>query len=317
MSEFIGKQIEVGLAIEGTRNTGETVADKWLKKVKADIMVKSEKVTDDSTFGKLESGEGGRTIKTWYEGTLEGIIHADAIGYLLQNIYGASTPSGSSGAYSHAFTLDQTIEHDTLTIFNHDSAVSKKALAGGMISSLEISASVDDYVRFKAEVSALSSATSSDTPSYDDEVDFIGKDITIEIADTEAELSSSPTVLKAKNVTVTYDTGLIRDHVFGAVAPNNQFNANMSIEIDLTLNYTDTTFEDLYKTDDYKYMQIEIANDGNEGITFLFNKVQVIEWSKSGDADKLVTQEVKLKAFYNADDDAQSEVTLENNVASY
>lgn len=317
MSEFIGKQIEVGLALEGTRNTGETVADKWLKKVKADIMVKQEKVTDESTFGKLESGEGSRIVKTWYEGSLEGIIHANAIGYLLQNIYGASADSGSSGAYVHVFTLAQDIEHDTLTIFNHDSTVSKKALAGGMISSLEISASVDDYVRFKAEVSALSSATSSDTPAYDPETDFIGKDITISMADTEAELASSPLVLKAKNVTITYDTGLIRDHVFGAVAPDNQFNANMSIEIDLTLNYTDTTFEDLYNSDEYKYLEIAIESEGNEAMTFLFNKVQVIDWSKSGDASALVVQEVKLKAFYNADDDSQSEVTLENDVASY
>lgn len=315
MSEFIGKQIEVGLTKEGTRNTAEALCSRWLKKVKADIMVKEEKVSDNSTRGRLEGGEGARIVKTWYEGSLEGIVHADAIGFLLFNIYGASTDSGSTGNYSHALTLAQSIAHATFTIFSHDGAVNKQKLNGGMVNKLEISASVDDYVRFKADVTAIGSASSALTPTYSAESDFIGKDITIKIADTEAGLTGA-TAIKVKNATINIDTGLIRDHVFGSLTPDNLYNSNLDFTLSITVNHADTTFLDLYKAETYKYVLIDIKGTGNPELKFTLHKAQVIEWSKNGDADALVTEEVTFKAFYNATDSAQTKCVLVNSLAT-
>lgn len=315
MSEFIGKQIEVGLSKEAVRNTAEATCSRWLKKVKADLMVREEKVVDDSTRGRLEGGEGARIVKTWYEGSLEGIVHADAIGFLLMNIYGASTDTGSTGNYSHALTLAQSIAHATFTIFSHDSAVNKQKLNGGMVSKLEISATVDDYVRFKAEVSAIGSAVSAVTPAYLAENDFIGKDITIKIADTEAGLAGA-TAIKVKNATIKIDTGMIRDHVFGSVSPDNHYNTNLDFELSITLNHSDMTFLDLYKAETYKYVLVDIKGTGNPELKFTLHRAQVTDWSKSGDADKLVTEEVTFKAFYNATDSAQTKCVLVNSLAT-
>jgi len=315
MSEYIGKQIEVGLSKESVRNTAEATCSRWLKKVKADIMVKEEKVIDDSTRGRLEGGEGARIVKTWYEGSIEGIVHADAIGFLLYNIYGASTDSGSAGNYSHTLTLAQSIAHSTFTIFSHDSAVVKQKLNGGMVSKLEISATVDDYVRFKADVVAIGTASSALTPSYSAESDFIGKDITIKIADTEAGLAGA-TAIKVKNATIKIDTGLIRDHVFGSLSPDNLYNSNLDFELVITLNHGDTTFLDLYKAETYKYVLVDIKGSGNPELKFTLHKAQVIDWAKAGDADKLVTEEVTFKAFYNATDGAQTKCVLVNSLAT-
>lgn len=317
MSDFIGRQIEIGLAVEGTRNTAETTAQAWLKKVKADIQLRAEKVNNNSTQGRLESYEGTRKTKQWYDGTLEGIVNANSIGFFLYNIYGTCDDGGTSGAYTHDFTLDQTIEHPTLSIFAFDSDVDMKVLNGGMVSKMEISASVDDYVRYKIDMSALEEDTSSETPSYSAEADFIGKDITVKLADSEAGLPSA-TALKVKNATISYNTGLIRDHVFGAVAPDNSFNSMLDIDISLTLNYADETLKDMFENDTEKVMQVAMTN-GSADLTFTFYKVVVTDWSRSGDSDKLVTQEVKLKAYYDGTYGvtAQSAVSLTNTYEAY
>lgn len=314
-NEFIGKQIEVGISKEASRGVAESTCSRWLKKVKADLMVKAEKIIDDSTRGRLEGGEGARIVKTWVEGTLEGIVHADAIGFLLYNIYGASTDTGSTGNYSHAMTLAQSIVHSTFTLFSHDGAVKKQKFNGGMVNKLEISASVDDYVRFKAEITAIDTASSALTPSYLAESDFIGKDITIKVADTEAGLAGA-TAVKVKNATIKMDTGMIRDHVFGALTPDNLYNSNLNFQLSITLNHSDTTFLDLYKAETYKYVSVAIKGSGNPALTFVLNKAQVVEWAKTGDADKLVTEEVTFQAFYNATDSCQTKCTLVNSLAT-
>jgi hypothetical protein len=70
-------------------------------------------------------------------------------------------------------------------------------------------------------------------------------------------------------------------------------------------------------------MQVAIVGEANIGsgnhpsLTFLFNKVQVTDWSRTSTGDDLVTQSVSFKAFYNTTDEQQSEVTLKNLTDAY
>lgn len=322
MSE-IGRELEVGLAVEATRGTAETAADKWVKKVTANILPRTQKVVDNTTRAVLEDAPGARVVRKWIEGELSGIVHADVIGYLLYQLYGSVSSAVVTGSvYSHDFSLEQGITHDTLSIFRKDGAVQQEVYNGGVLSTLEVSASTEDFVRFTANFLAKAAASDDDSPSYDTEYDFIGKDITVKVADTEAGLSGAD-ALKLKTITVRYDAGAIADYVFGAETPENIHNAMMGIEIEFTKNYDDTTFEDLLNSDTYKYMEIAIVGDAdlgsgnNPSITWTFNKVQVQEWSRAGDANSLVEETVLLKAFYNGTDGEQSTVSVQNLTTAY
>lgn len=320
---IVGRQIEVGFAIEDNRGTAEAAAQKWAKHVSADIVPRTQKVVDDNTRGRLEDSQGARIVRKWYEGELSGVLHADTLGYLLLNLYGAVSSSNVSGSiYSHEFTLDQSIEHEALTIFRKDGGVENQAYGGGVISALEISASTEDYVRFSATVMAKNEQGHSLTPSYNTEYDFVGKDITIKVATSEAGLSGASAV-KAKTLAIRFDPGVISDYVFGAETPDDHYNAKMSIEVEFTKNYEDTTFEDLFASDDYRYMQVAIVGDADLGggnnpeLTFLFHRVQVQNWERSSENDALSEETVTVKAFYNASDGEQSQVTLQNLTAAY
>lgn len=319
----VGKFLEVGLALESTPGTPEAVAQKWLKNVSADVLPRAERVVDESNRGRLEDSVGDRVVQKWFEGDIGGILHADAIGYILKNLYGTvNTTTVAGSVKSHNFTLQQSIAHQPLTIFAKDGSVKQKVFGGGMIGPLELNAAVGDYLRFTASVTAMAEASNADSPSYDTEYDFITKDITVKVADAEAGLGAA-TALPLKDLSLTFDPGLIRNHVFGSYFPSKVYNGKMGIEGSFTLNYESTDFETLYLGDAAKYLQIaiigaaDIGSGNNPSLTFLFNKAKVTDWSRGGGRDELVTQEVSFKAFLNETDSQQSEATLQNLTAGY
>lgn len=323
MNEFIGRQIDFAVAIEAVRGTAETTAQRTVRKVTANLIPRSERVIDDSTFGRIEDAERIRTVRRWSEGDVEGIIHADVLGYYLSNIYGAvvSTPNGA--AYNHAFTVEQSITHPTLTFFIKDGEVRQEKLAGGMIQTLELTATTDDYLRYSGAFLAKEGATdASIIPALSTEYDFVSRDITVKIADTEGGLAAA-TALKLKDMNLTFNTNAEADFVFGSYSPDNIYNHQFAIEGTFTKNYVDTTFQDLYEGDSFKFMEITIEGEANLGggihpkIVVLFHKIQVQDWSRTSDGDALVTEEVSFKAFLNSSSGDQSEVTLTNTTAEY
>lgn len=323
MPEIIGRQIELGLAVEAVRGTPQAVAETWIKKISAGIVERSEKKADESTRNVLEDSLNARIVKTWIEGDIEGNIHADAVGYFLYNLYGAVVSTlGNPGVYSHVFNIGQSIEHPSLTVFAKDGGVQQFAYSNAMLSSFELTASVDDYVKFTASVMGKDAVVNADTPSYATEYDFIGCDIVVKFADTEAGLVAA-TPIKPKDLTLTWDTGLITDHVLGSCPPDDIYNAKMQLEGEFNLNFDDTTFKDLYLGNTNKYMEVTITNPADIGsgdnptITVLLNQVQIMDWNREDSTDDLVVQPVSFKAFYNEADGKQSQLTLQNNTVEY
>ena len=321
--EIIGRELEVGFGVEETRGTPQGTAEKWLKNVTANIIERSEKAIDDNSHAVLEDSDQSRVVKKWIEGDIEGIVHVDPIGYLFLNIYGADVDSDlGSGAYQHIFNVAQNIQHPSLSIFAKDGSVQQLVFDNGMVNTLELTAAVDDFVRFTANFMGKATTDNSDTPAYTNEYDFVGCDITVKIADTEAGLPAAD-AKKVKELSINWDQGLIPDHILGSCTPDDIYNAKMSIEGELTLNFDDEVFKDLFLADTAKYMEISIVGTADIGggenptITILLYKVQIQDWTRAGANDELVTQVVSFKAFYNETDDKQSQVTLKNNTAEY
>jgi len=323
MSEIIGKEIEFGVATEATRGTVEAAADKWVRKVNANVVERAVHAEDETTRGVLEDGEGRRVVQKYAEGSVEGIAHVDVLGWFLSNIYGKVVTSIlGNGCYQHIFNLKQSIQHQSLTLFMKDGNVQQLAVANAMINTLELNAAIDQHLRFVASFVGGATTDDTDTPSYDTEFDFIAKDIVVKIADTEAGLSGA-TAIPCKDLAWTYDQGLIRDHVVGAYTPDDVYNGKLAISGQFTLNLADQTYKDLYLGDTAKYMSITVtggtymAGAVYPTITLILNKVQLADWNRSGDASALVTQPISFKAYYNATDSKASQTTLKNMTAAY
>lgn len=321
--EIIGRQIELGVGVENVRGTAQTVAEKWLKKISATIIEKIEKVADESTRNRLEESLGARIVRKWIEGGLEGVAHADAIGYLIYNLYGAvSTSALGGGVYNHTFSISNAIQHASLSLFCKEGSVYQQVYSNGMLKSLEINATTDEHVKFSAEFLAAQASANADTPTYATEYDWISKDVVVKIAATEGGLPGA-TALKAKSVNVKWETGAIPDFVVGQYHPDDIYNAKMAIDVDLELNLDDTTFKALFTGDTYRYMSVTVTGTADLGggnfptLTLILNRVQVLNWERDDSADDLIVQKVSLKAFYNETDSEQSTLALRNKTAEY
>jgi hypothetical protein len=319
--EHIGRESAVGVAIEGTRGVAETAASKWFKKTSATLLPEVTKIIDDSSFGRLEDAEEARTVREWFEGDVNGVLHADAIGYYLSQMYGEVATTTVTGAVrQHVFTLAQDITHPTLSMFVSD-PVKNEVYNGGVVSSLTIEANTDDYVRYTANVLARSSGTHTDTVELGTEYDFIGKDIIIKMADTFGGLAGAA-VVPVKTLNIEYDTGAISDWVFGSTAPTH-YNGAFGITFTLSKNYTNTDFETLYKNNAAKYVSISIkggnvlAGSNAPELTFTFYKAKVTEYDIDDASNDLREENITFKALYNTTDQKQSQVLLRNVTDEY
>jgi len=323
MAEIIGRQLEVGLAVESVRGTAKTTAESWLKNTTGHIIDKAEFADDNSVHGVIEDQDGRRVVKKWVEGEMEGIVGCNAVGYFLYNLYGKDTEATvTSGVYSHLFAMDETIIHNSLTLFVKDGGVQQLAINNSMLSKFELTVTVDDYLRYKATWLGKTSVANATSPTCVADYDFIGKDIVVKIATTEAGLAGA-TPLSCKEVGLTFDTGLINDFVLGAYNPDDIYNAKLAIGGTIKKNFIDGTFKTLYQSDTYSYMSITITSANAISttyfptITILLNKVAINSWDRSGGADELVVEDIGFKAYYNATDAEASTITLQNSTAEY
>jgi len=325
--EIIGRQIELGVALEETRGTAQTVAEKWIKNVSANITERAEVAVDDNSHGNLFDSDNQRLTRKFVEGSLEGVLQVDVVGYVLYNIFGSvvSTEIGTGdNVYSHEMTLNSnSIEHDSLTLFAKDGGIQNLNIANAMVSSLEISFGTDDFVRYSANFLATKAEDGTDAPAYEKEFDFVGKDITIKVADTEGGLDSAEAV-PVKEGSITLDTGAIIDYVLGKYEADNVYNAKLAVEGSLSKNFKDETYKDLYLNQTAKYMEIniksteDIGGGNNPEINIVMNKVKLTNWNReAGGNDELVPENIEFKAFYNEDDDEGAKITIVNNTSEY
>lgn len=321
--EIMGREVELGIATEASRGSAETVADKWFRNVTAHIIENADYADDDTSRGVFEDMDGRRVVSKYAEGDLEGILHVDALGYLLANVYGKVATSTVSGSVKdHEFTLKQSPEHISLTVFAKDGGVQQVAIGNCMVNTLELNVAVDDYLRFRANIMGGQASDNSDTVSYDTEYDFISRDVVVKIADSEGGLAGA-SAIKVKDLSLTWDQGVIRNQVVGSYFPDDHYNSKLGISGSFTLDFTDETYKDLALGDSAKYMQItitgaaDIGSGNNPTITILLNKALFENWDRTGGKDELVTQTIEFRAFYNTSDSQQSKVTLRNLTSSY
>jgi hypothetical protein len=323
MADFIGRQLEVGVGVEATRGTAETTASQWLKKISMTVVPRATKTNDESTRNVLADSLGTRLTQLWVEGDLNGNIHADPIGFFFYNIYGVESVSTvEAGVYSHEFSEVTSVTKPSLTLFGKEAGVNQAVFSNCMVGSFEISAAPDQYVSFNSSFTGIESASNADTPSYNTEYDFVGRDVTLKVATTEAGLVGA-TALPLKDVTISWDLGLIPDFVLGQYTPQDVFNSQTAIEGSFTINYTASTWETLFRTDAYRYFLIEITGTqtiglvSNPKISILLNKVAITDRTREDSAGDLVTESVTFKAYYNDTDSQQSETTVVNVTPNY
>lgn len=325
MSEFIGKFSEVGLAVEASRGTAESSPSKCLKKTEANLLKNVNKTEDQAIVGSVVDINKLKKTQENYEGEISMNLHADAVGYLFNNIWGTvSTTELSVGeAYEHTFSLLESITRPSLTFFLKEGDVKQVKVPGCIVSSFTLSASQDAIVTGNFNIQGRSEESDTSSFTYNKEYDFIGKQLTLKTADTKSGLDGA-TAINVKSADLEIDTGAQQNYVAdGNYSPNDIFQTTLNISLSLTLDYTDETFHDLYDGDGNKFVRLTIEDPDTDIGGGNYPKVEVDlykcfveDWERSSGQGDVVTQDVTLRATYNQTEDTVGQAVVVNTTAS-
>lgn len=328
MAKGIGRQYSVGLAKESSRGTAISSATYWLAFSDAAIDEKFNNVIDEQAIGVVEDSNGQTRVKNWAEGPISAPIADKHFGLILLSLFGTDTPTTHAGetiVYDHAFTVQQGVQHQSLTVFLDDPITTvdyKHALA--VVTKLDLDYALGKFVEYTATIKALKGATGSQTPSITTENRFVPQYLTFKSAANLSGLAAA-TAIPLKSLKLSIDAGTTDDDVLGNVAPRDFLNTTFSVEGQLEAMWqTESDFKTNALANTAQALRLDLINTDvtigsatNPELKIDLAKVIFTEFSRPIKIKDVVYQTVKFKASYSTADSQMIKATLTNLVATY
>ena len=338
-NQHIGRFQEIGIALEAERGVAEDSPEKTIQKLEADFYKSVEKEADLSTRAVLADNQKLDKVSEVVDGSCNMRVHVDTLGYFFKNIFGDVTTTeyeyedGETTTplevYEHNFTVDETITRPTFSVFYAEGNVEDGVIPGSVVDEITINADADGLVT--ADISLLGKTTEdkSFSFSYDEEYDFVGRDISIAKADTLAQVDTS-NPLDVKEMDITFDTGGVSDFTMdGSYGPADIYQNDQIITGSLVLNYDENEWKDYYDGNDSFAMVIKIestkniqdvdpeADDYFPTIEIELPKVFVEDWDRDSSNNDVIQQEISFKASFDHDNDTIANGKIINNTENY
>ena len=324
---LLGRRVDVGLAKEASRLTAETTPVVWLPKVSFDLQRKNEYFEDTSSFGRVEELLNADIAQSWAEGSIEGMLDADTIGYPLFHTFGSVNSVTTSGATTHTFDIAQTETLPTATYFYELAQVGWLRSVGVAHKDLEISIeTMGAGGKYKSSLVAIKEETvSTQTPSYTKPTRFfIGKHTTAKIAANTAGLSGASNV-GIKKATIKVNRNSEVDFDLGSQTGVEVYSKQASCEVTLTATMKTTAFDTLFRNGTKNAIQINLENTnaadlGGSGLKpkltiTLAPSLFDITYSRGN--NDITTFDATIKGEYSIADSYMIRAILINTISSY
>lgn len=324
MTKFIGRLADIGIAKEATRGTAESSVDFYLPKVSLSIDDGIDQAIDESSIGVIEDGVGAAVIAKFAEGEIEGNVYDKSFGLILLSALGSLSTSGPSQTtvYTHTFTVLQSAQHPSLTLFLDDPNQDYKyALA--VLQSLDLDVMLGQYARYRAAFRSKVGATASLSPSYSSENHFLPQHGSVKIASSISGLSGA-SAIDVRSIKLSIAKNVEDDRKLGSLDASDILNKQFAVEGSLELVFSDNTFKTEMLADTAKAMRIRLSNTDvtigsslNPQLTIDLAKVKFSSFERNYENDGIVTAAVDFKAFYSLGDTSMISAELINEQASY
>ncbi|MCF7819874.1 MAG: hypothetical protein K9M44_00180 [Candidatus Pacebacteria bacterium] len=322
--ETLKRKFNIGIGKETSRGTAITPAY-WLKPLSEDINDKIEVIASERAVGVIEDSEDQEISKKLSGGTISGEVFDKSFGLFLLATLGnvTSTESADSGVYDHVFEVLQSAKHPTLTVEVKRGDNEQKAYANSVIENFKINAVAKDYLKFEAVIRGKAGFASTSIPAYITENYFLGKDISIKLADDLSGIGGA-SAIDVQNVEINVNKNIEDDDKLGSVEPNDFLNKQLAIEGNIEMLFKNTDLLDYALNGNKKAMRLEIVNSGitigassNPKLVVDLAKIKFKEPLVAGDNNEIAKVTVGFKAFYSASDAKSMVATLTNEVSNY
>lgn len=324
-TRFIGRRNAVGVGRETTRGTGVS-ATYWLNVLAFSHFDRVKKARALGTVGSIYgAGDKALVAQKWAEGSLEAEMGDKSFGLMLYALFGTlSSAVKETTAYNHTFSMEETNQHDSLSIHTVD-PIGNLLFELAMIESLTITIVPDQLVKFSVEFKSKNSNTSDAVKSYVSENMFLGRHTTLKIAANTGALAAASNI-KPKAVKITFKKNLELDNALGTVQPQDILNRQMSISGEIQLAYEDRVYANYMLDGNYKALRIDILNNdvaiggsSNPEFKIDLSKVDFDAWEPDLANDDIAKQKITFEALYDlgGNGNVVNSCVLTNEAASY
>ena len=324
MAKYIWRLINVGFWKETTRGTAVTVS-KWIAKTNMSFDNKIEKIMDESSLWIITTNSNAYKVKEWAEGNIEQNIWIESIALpLLSLMWSVSSAETSwTGAYTHTFSLTNSNQHQSLTIWVKDE-VEDYQFSLWMIESITINAEVGGFATVSMDFKAKKGTTASQTVSNIVDYKLLAKSWIFKIADNLSWLNSA-TAKCIKSFEITISKNLEEDYCLWSTEPTDFINKNLTIEWSFVAVYqNETDYKNTVFSDNTKALRLSLIDtdqtiwvSDNPTLIIDLAKASFTEWEKTQWNDEIVTQTVTFNWMYSIADSSTIDISLINETASY
>jgi len=238
----------------------------------------------------------------------------------------AATGTGtySTGVRSHLFTVLQTNNHTTYTLYEDDD-VDNISCAYGMLDTLDLTINAGEMVRFESNWKAKKlSGGASTTPAFSSENVFLARHASLKIASTLAGLESA-TALAVKMGKFSWTKTLTDHQNWGDDDIASIHNQELDLTGEIEALFNSTTLRDYVLDGTKRAARIEITNTDvsigsgnttNPKLTIDIARVSFEDWSNKAANGELVYQKMGIQAEYDADNSFMFKVCVRNDTTA-
>ena len=321
MTKFAGRRGTLALAIEDTRGVSPTSASDyfWVPYATNSFKDTVEEARENQGLGKIADGDSKYVVMKMGEGEIEAQIYDKALGVVLTGVLGAIPSSSGGNPYTHTYTLSNSNQHQSVSLYWSDPDRNDMYKLG-MLDSFQVSVEPSGLVQYTVGYkSKTADEWTAITPVYTSlGSKFLHQHLSVKLADAVGNLAAA-TPISLKNLEFTIAKNTVFDSVMGTVEPEDILNQQISVEGTLELNLESDTYRDYMLDGTYRSMEIALTNGASSILTLQFPRVDFSEWEPDYTLDEIAKQSINFKCNYDAANalDIISTCTLVNTQASY
>jgi len=298
MGKIIGRLVDVGVSVEGTRGAGGTPTN-WLPKSNITFDDKVLKARSTVGYGTINlEGNQALVARRHAEGILDFDLMDQSFGLFLVALLGTYNGTGPvDSAYTHTFSLDNSNQHKSLALGYEEATIGDLSFRLAMIESMSITIVPEDVVKVSVTFMGRHSATAGNhTVSYSAENKFLGRHLTFKIENATGDLAAGSNI-PVRSLTLNFEKNLKLVHNSGTVEPEDILNQGFRVTGEVELDYENRTYANLMNQGTYKAIRIQLVNTGvtvgastNPSFLIDLSRVDFESWEPNRANDELASQ---------------------------
>lgn len=318
MTKFVGRRGTLGIAIEASRGTAVNPTF-WVPNVTMSFRDTTETAREEQGQGVIADSDSNYVVMKMGEGEVEAQLYDKALGVILTGVLGASPSSSGGPPYTHTYTLSNSNQAKSLSLYWKDPDRSD-IYPLGMVNTFQISVEPNGIVNYTIGfMSKTAREWTSQTPNFTSlGSKFLHQHVQVRLAATVGALSAA-SAISLKSLELNINKNTTYDSVMGTIEPEDILNQQLSVEGSIELNLEDDTYRDYMVGGTYRAMEVKLLRDANSTLTFQFPRVDFTEWEPDYTLNEIAKQTINFKANYDQANalDIISTATLINTQASY